>query len=105
MAPAEIESLPVRERPPQQQPERNSAAAEDASPQPTMPSPPLSDHLAASTRAIHADDYLYKAAASSSSSSGLLLDVAPALHVSTTFHFPEKPEELIPFDVRICVLG
>ncbi|KAI9369189.1 pyridoxal phosphate-dependent transferase [Aspergillus egyptiacus] len=38
-----------------------------------------------STKALHADDYL-----------NLVTDVAPPIHLSTTFRFPEQPEDLIP---------
>ncbi|KAL2823267.1 pyridoxal phosphate-dependent transferase [Aspergillus cavernicola] len=38
-----------------------------------------------STRALHADDYL-----------NLVTDVAPPIHLSTTFRFPKEPENLIP---------
>lgn len=49
-----------------------------------MPEPALRP-LAAATQAIHADDYLNSAQ-----------DVAPAMHVSTTFRYADKPEDLIP---------
>ncbi|KAL4869771.1 hypothetical protein BDV12DRAFT_167193 [Aspergillus spectabilis] len=38
-----------------------------------------------STQALHADDYL-----------NLVSDVAPPIHLSTTFRFPKEPENLIP---------
>lgn len=38
-----------------------------------------------STNALHADDYL-----------NLVTDVAPPIHLSTTFRFPKEPENLIP---------
>ncbi|KAL3479774.1 pyridoxal phosphate-dependent transferase [Aspergillus californicus] len=38
-----------------------------------------------STQALHADDYL-----------NLVTDVAPPIHLSTTFRFPAEPENLIP---------
>lgn len=41
--------------------------------------------LSAATQAIHADDYLNRAQ-----------DVAPAMHVSTTFRYADKPEDLVP---------
>jgi len=41
--------------------------------------------LSAATQAVHADDYLNRAQ-----------DVAPAIHVSTTFRYADKPEDLIP---------
>ncbi|KAL5339892.1 pyridoxal phosphate-dependent transferase [Aspergillus crustosus] len=39
----------------------------------------------ASTQALHADDYL-----------NLVTDVAPPIHLSTTYRFPKEPENLIP---------
>lgn len=53
-------------------------------------SPDMTPHsaarsLSAATQAIHADDYLNRAQ-----------DVAPALHVSTTFRYADKPGDLIP---------
>lgn len=41
--------------------------------------------LSPATRAIHADDHLNRAE-----------DVAPAMHVSTTFRYASKPEDLVP---------
>ena len=41
--------------------------------------------LSAATQAIHADDHLNRAE-----------DVAPAMHVSTTFRYASKPEDLVP---------
>ncbi|XRM47658.1 hypothetical protein ABZX51_010627 [Aspergillus tubingensis] len=38
-----------------------------------------------STRALHADDHLNR-----------VTDVAPPIHLSTTFRFPDNPEDLIP---------
>ncbi|KAL4934142.1 putative transsulfuration enzyme family protein [Aspergillus undulatus] len=38
-----------------------------------------------STKALHADDYL-----------NLVTDVAPPIHLSTTFRFPKEPENLLP---------
>ena len=38
-----------------------------------------------STRALHADDPLH-----------LVTDVAPPIHLSTTFRFPSNPEDLVP---------
>lgn len=51
---------------------------------------PLAPHLAASsyslsTLSIHGDDHLNTAS-----------DVAPALHVSTTFRYSSNPEQLVP---------
>ena len=43
--------------------------------------------LSPSTRAVHADDHFV----------GGIADVAPPLHVSTTFHYPGRPEDLVPF--------
>ena len=54
----------------------------------------LSNDSHASTRALHADDHL-----------NLVADVAPPIHLSTTFRFPNKPEELIPSqDPVVCLL-
>ncbi|KAL4806654.1 pyridoxal phosphate-dependent transferase [Aspergillus unguis] len=44
-----------------------------------------SDIYDASTKALHADDYL-----------NLVTDVAPPIHLSTTFRFPRDPENLLP---------
>ncbi|KAL4900962.1 hypothetical protein BDW74DRAFT_89194 [Aspergillus multicolor] len=44
-----------------------------------------SDTLHPATSALHADDYL-----------NLVTDVAPPIHLSTTFRFPKEPENLIP---------
>ena len=41
--------------------------------------------VSSATQAIHADDYLNRDS-----------DVAPALHVSTTFRYAAKPEDLVP---------
>ena len=47
-----------------------------------------------STRAIHADDILNSST-----------DVAPALHVSTTFRYASNPDELLAAsDVTVCSL-
>jgi len=49
-----------------------------------------------STQAVHADDIHSSSA-----------DVAPAMHVSTTFTYSKNPDELIPFwerDVSYAVL-
>ncbi|KAL4879383.1 pyridoxal phosphate-dependent transferase [Aspergillus karnatakaensis] len=44
-----------------------------------------SENLHPSTQALHADDFL-----------NLVADVAPPIHLSTTFRFPKEPENLIP---------
>jgi cystathionine beta-lyase/cystathionine gamma-synthase len=46
---------------------------------------PAARSLSTATQTIHADDYLNRAQ-----------DVAPAIHVSTTFRYPDKPEDLVP---------
>ncbi|KAL4940705.1 hypothetical protein BDV06DRAFT_196159 [Aspergillus oleicola] len=46
-------------------------------------SPPENSHP--STQALHADDYL-----------NLVTDVAPPIHLSTTFRYPNDPEALVP---------
>lgn len=47
-----------------------------------------------STRALHADDPLNR-----------VTDVAPPIHLSTTFRFPSEPENLIPsVDPVVCLL-
>ncbi|KAL3435373.1 pyridoxal phosphate-dependent transferase [Aspergillus tetrazonus] len=43
------------------------------------------DSVHPATSALHADDYL-----------NLVTDVAPPIHLSTTFRFPKEPENLIP---------
>jgi hypothetical protein len=51
-------------------------------------------HYSASTLAVHGDDQLNDST-----------DVAPAMHVSTTYRYPEDPEKLVPFsmdDVVCC---
>ncbi|RMJ22501.1 cystathionine [Aspergillus sp. HF37] len=45
---------------------------------------PLSNHSHSSTKALHADDRLNQVA-----------DVAPPMHVSTTFRYPNDPEKLV----------
>lgn len=49
----------------------------------------------ASTLAVHGDDPLNDST-----------DVAPAMHVSTTYRYPEDPNKLVPFSmddvVRCC---
>jgi hypothetical protein len=48
--------------------------------------------LSLSSQAIHADDFL-----------NVNQDIAPALHVSTTFRYTSNPDELVPYhqlDVR-----
>jgi len=42
----------------------------------------------ASTLAVHGDDPLNDST-----------DVAPAMHVSTTYRYPEDPEKLVPFSM------
>ncbi|KAF2454722.1 hypothetical protein BDY21DRAFT_352562 [Lineolata rhizophorae] len=44
-----------------------------------------------STLAIHADDEI-----------NTYNDVAPALHVSTTFRYASNPDELEPVDIPVC---
>ncbi|KAL4995108.1 pyridoxal phosphate-dependent transferase [Aspergillus recurvatus] len=44
-----------------------------------------SDSVHPATLALHADDYL-----------NLVTDVAPPIHLSTTFRFPKEPENLLP---------
>ena len=51
-------------------------------------------HYSASTLAVHGDDPLNDST-----------DVAPAMHVSTTYRYPEDPDKLVPFsmdDVVCC---
>ena len=50
------------------------------------PSPAMSK-LSVSSQAIHADDYL---------NSGQ--DVAPPIHVSTTYRYSSNPDKLLPWD-------
>jgi len=50
------------------------------------PSPAISK-LSVSSQAIHADDYL---------NSGQ--DVAPPIHVSTTYRYSSNPDKLLPWD-------
>ena len=45
----------------------------------------LSQGASLATRALHADEHL-----------NTYTDVAPAMHVSTTFRFPDNPNDLIP---------
>lgn len=46
-----------------------------------------------STRALHADDHLNR-----------VTDVAPPIHLSTTFRFPDNPDDLIPsVDPVVCL--
>ncbi|ETN42553.1 uncharacterized protein HMPREF1541_01710 [Cyphellophora europaea CBS 101466] len=47
------------------------------------------ESLSASTRAVHADDPL-----------NVVADVAPPVHMSTTFRYPEDPAQLKPFHQR-----
>lgn len=46
---------------------------------------PLDANVGASTRSLHADDPL-----------NLVTDVAPPLHLSTTFRYPDNPDDLVP---------
>lgn len=46
---------------------------------------PSTQAAGASTRALHADDVL-----------NVVTDVAPPLHLSTTFRYPDNPDELVP---------
>jgi hypothetical protein len=51
--------------------------------------------LAPATLAIHADDVL-----------NTVTDVAPPLHVSTTFRYPKKAEDLVPVGAQeVCQLS
>lgn len=46
-----------------------------------------------STLALHADDEL-----------NIVRDVAPPLHLSTTFRYSNNPEDLIPWaDTTVCI--
>jgi hypothetical protein len=45
-------------------------------------------HYSASTLAVHGDDPLNDST-----------DVAPAMHVSTTYRYPEDPDKLVPFSM------
>lgn len=45
----------------------------------------LNQAIGASTRSLHADDEL-----------NVVTDVAPPLHVSTTFRYSDNPDELVP---------
>ena len=59
--------------------------------------PPEMSGLSLSTKAIHADDFL-----------NVNQDVAPALHVSTTFRYSKNPDKLIPshqLDVRSALFA
>lgn len=49
--------------------------------------PEATPSLSLSSRAIHADDVL----------NGGHQDVAPPLHVSTTYRYPSDPEKLVPW--------
>jgi len=50
--------------------------------------------LSLSSQTMHADDYLNTYA-----------DVAPALHVSTTFRYPQDPNSLVPSaDMKVSFL-
>lgn len=49
--------------------------------------PQAISNLSLSSRAIHSDDAL----------NGANQDVAPPLHVSTTYRYPSDPEKLVPW--------
>lgn len=52
-------------------------------------------NLSLSSKSIHADDFLNKGQ-----------DVAPALHVSTTFRYSKNPDDLVPAaDRDVCLLA
>lgn len=57
----------------------------------------VNSHLASlslSSRTVHADDYL-----------NVGQDVAPALHVSTTFRYDRNPDNLLPWTERdVCLI-
>jgi cystathionine beta-lyase/cystathionine gamma-synthase len=53
----------------------------------TIPNPTTHNHLSLATLGIHADDPINNST-----------DVAPALHVSTTFRYPSDPSQLNPKD-------
>ena len=60
-----------------------------------MPLPYAASTAAAgsSTRSLHADDEL-----------NVVTDVAPPLHLSTTYRYPENPDELKPCaDITVCI--
>lgn len=46
----------------------------------------MSENIGNSTRSLHADDVL-----------NVVTDVAPPMHLSTTFRYPDDPEALVPF--------
>ena len=51
--------------------------------------------LEPATQALHADDYL-----------NLQPDVSPAMHVSTTFRYAKKPEDLVRArELDVCLLS
>ncbi|KAI5201254.1 hypothetical protein AUEXF2481DRAFT_3895 [Aureobasidium subglaciale EXF-2481] len=51
-------------------------------------------HYSASTLAVHGDDPLNDST-----------DVAPAMHVSTTYRYPEDPDKLVPFSMDDVMAG
>ena len=53
----------------------------------TIPKPITAKHYSLATRSVHADDTINETT-----------DVAPALHVSSTFRYPEDPDKLRPTD-------
>lgn len=54
---------------------------------------PLSQDSHPSTKALHADGRL-----------NLVTDVAPPIHLSTTFRYPNDPDQLIPSEDPIVSL-
>lgn len=54
---------------------------------------PLSQDSRPSTKALHADDRL-----------NLVTDVAPPIHLSTTFRYSNDPDQLIPSEDPIVSL-
>lgn len=53
-------------------------------------------NIGTSTSSLHADDALH-----------VVTDVAPPLHLSTTFRYPENPEDLVPLAdlTTVCFAG
>jgi cystathionine beta-lyase len=53
---------------------------------------PINDDISASTQALHIDEAF-----------NVTTDVAPPLHVATTFRYPDDPDELVPAAERgVC---
>jgi cystathionine beta-lyase len=51
-----------------------------------------SESIGASTRSLHADD-----------SFNVVTDVAPPMHLSTTFRYSDDPTQLVPYaDLTVC---